>query len=471
MRKHPRRPYNRGESAESSPINPESPSSPHSTDLIIIGAGASGLMAAACAAEYGMRAILVERRHLPGRKLLMCGNNRCNITRDIPPEQMLADLGSPVAEFTSAAIRSFSPADLRQWFHTNNVKTAIKRNRKVYPVSEKADDVLHCFQDRLRENKTPLLLNTAVTGIKYIDKIWHVLSDNINLTAPNILIATGGVSYPKTGSVGDGQKFAQSQKHHIEPYRPGLAGYTVNETWIQTLNDLEITSITLTIFAGKERIGATTGDMIFTSWGVRGGAFVNGCRICSRADISATHFEIDLVPDISPESCITMLMPENQDNRKRIGDTLTQWLPAPFIRLWLNETCNLSANRPLKSLSHNERETIISHLKRWNLSPLSPRPLKEAMTTVGGIRLSEVDPETMASNIRDGLWFAGEVLDIDGPTGGYNLQMAFSTARLAVSSIAAKLGLKKMKPPPTPRESNRSRYQRKPDRKHRTGKK
>ena len=217
---------------------------------------------------------------------------------------------------------------------------------------------------------------------------------------------------------------------------------------------------------GSREIGITEGDLIFTRWGLRGGAFVDGCRLCSRLNRAADRFEIDLLPTHSASDCIELLSPPRNGRKQSLGDLLTQFFPAPFIRRWLAEETPLSANRPLATLSQEEREKLSSRLKCWTLTPTSPRPLKEAMVTIGGIRISEIDPLSMASEKRENLWFAGEVLDIDGPTGGYNLQMAFSTARLAVTSIAKKLGREKL---PEKEETSRKQSRRKPYAKPRRG--
>ena len=344
------------------------------TDLIIIGAGAGGLMAAATAGELGLRAMIVERKHLPGRKLLLCGNNRCNVTRVLSAADMLADLGEPVAGFVRTALERFDPAALRAWFEKRGLRTVVRTQQRVYPASEKADDVLHCFQDALREQRVPMLVNSAVERVERMDTGYCLHTVRCRLTARYVLIATGGVSYPKTGSVGDGQQFARSLGHRVEPYRAGLVGYEMDPGALRRWSEAELRCVAMRVFdaAGQAR-GDFTGDVAIERWGLGGTVMVNISRAAARAG----------------------------------------WAPARVD----------VASGPSKHVT---------------LSVGKPRPLKEAMVTIGGVRLDEVDAETMESRIAPGLFFAGEVLDIDGPTGGYNLQMAFSTARLAVETVAAR---------------------------------
>ena len=360
------------------------------TDLIIIGGGASGLMAGAAAGEAGLRAIILERCPKPGRKLLMCGNNRCNITSALPAVQMLVDYGEPISPFLQAAIEAFPPAALRDWFHKHGLPTKMLRDRRVYPQSERAIDGHHCFTNQLAKYGIGLMLNSPVQEITRGENGLKVTTANLDLTAKNVLIATGGVSYPKTGSVGDGQKMAAALGHKVMPYRPGLAGFNLPRHNLRADDDVE-----LTILSDGKPITTTRGALEIEKYGISGPAVINACRIISRRNLKNISFEI-----------------------RGAG------IPA----------C-----------------TII---------PEKPRPLKEAMTTVGGVALAEINPQTMESKKLPGLYFAGEVMDVDGPCGCYNLQAAFSTARLAVSAIAKNTPYKKApsKKASSPKRKPNKRY-------------
>jgi predicted Rossmann fold flavoprotein len=343
-----------------------------STDLIIIGGGAAGFMAGVTAGERKLRAVILERCPKPGRKLLMCGNNRCNLTSALPVKEMLADFGEPVAPFLEPALTAFPPAALREWCHKNGLPTKMQRDKRVYPLSEKASDVHHLFTDLLAKYNIGLLLNSAAHRIAQLPTgEWRVTTDSVELTARFLLLATGGVSYPKTGSVGDGQKMAAALGHKITPYRPGLAGFDMPPEWLAA-NPAPRTleNVVLKILVGGRVVATTEGFLEIEKYGIGGPAVTDASRLIARRDLKNYHFEV--------------------------------------------------AHRG----------------KSMTLRPVRVRPLKEAMVTVGGVVLSEVDSRTMESKKAAGLYFAGEILDIDGPTGGYNLQAAFSTARQAVGTIA-----------------------------------
>ena len=342
-----------------------------STDLIIIGGGAAGLMAGAAAGELGLRALILESRPKPGRKLLMCGNNRCNLTTALPSAEFLKNYGAPVEQFLAPAITEFSPDALRNWFRVNGLPLKMMRDKRVYPQSEKAADVHHLFCDLLARAGVGIMLNSAVKKITPLQTGgFSVQTANAELTARAVLIATGGVSYPKTGSVGDGQKFASALGHKVTPFRAGLCGFDMPPAWLaknptQTLGD-----ITLKIIAGGKTIAVTRGVLDIEKYGIGGPAVSDAARIIARQNLKNYYFEVE------------------QNGRKQ------------------------------------------------TFEPLRPRPLKEAMVTVGGVALNDVNPATMESKRISNLYFAGEVLDIDGPCGGYNLTAAFATARLAVKCIS-----------------------------------
>lgn len=341
------------------------------TELIIIGGGAAGLMAGVAAGERNLRAVILERCPKPGRKLLMCGNNRCNITSALPAREMLADFGDPIAPFLEPALTAFPPSALREWCHKNGLPTKMQRDKRVYPQSERASDVHHLFTDLLAKYNTGLMLNSTVHQITpQKSGEWLVRTGNAELTARCLLLATGGVSYPKTGSVGDGQKMASALGHKVTPYRPGLAGFDMPPAWIAAHPVRSIPNVVLTIRVGGKAVAVTEGFLEIEKYGIGGPAVTNASRIIARRDLKNYSFDVDM------------------------------------------------------------------NGKRWTLQPLRVRPLKEAMVTVGGIALNEVDPRTLESKKSPGLFFAGEILDIDGPSGGYNLQAAFSTARLAIEAIA-----------------------------------
>lgn len=345
------------------------------TELVIIGGGAAGLMAGCLAGEMGLRTVILERKHKPGRKLLMCGNSRCNLTINISAERMLEMYGEPVGPFLRPAITEFQPSTLQRWFAANGLKTEVRTGNKVYPFSDKATDVLHFFTDYLRDKEVTLASSSVAKSLKKTKEGFCIDTTNFTIESRFVVVATGGISYPKTGSVGDGQQFAKELGHSLEPYRPGLVGFEVDKNVIGNRAGQEWHDVRVKILSGGKVMGETRGYFEIASWGIGGTAVTDASRIIARLNLNDYLLRIEF--------------------------------------------------------SDGQVEEV---------KPLRPRSIKEAMVTMGGVSLKDVNNRTMESMRCPGLYFAGEVLDVDGPTGGYNLQAAFSTARLAVTDIGRKLG-------------------------------
>ena len=337
--------------------------------LTIVGGGAAGMFAAAVAAERRIPCVLIERKARLGSKVLMTANGRCNFTKDLSPEQFLADIG-PARAFVAEAVRECPPRKIISGLKALGVPLRRMPDGRMFPADGKATTIVHAFGDLLRDNEVPILTNCAVTGIQPQKNGFIVATKNFTLWAENVLLATGGMSYPKTGSVGDGQNFAKALGHRIVPYQPGLIGMETN--------DRRITSLAGRRFEdGRAKVigpdGATLfdykGEVDCESFGLSGAAVYNAQRFIAH---------------------------------KKLRDfTLEVWF------------------------EHN----------RLQFKNLRPRPVKEAIVTIGGVATDEIDPRTMESKLVPHLYFAGEVMDVDGPTGGYNLTLAFATARKAVVSI------------------------------------
>ena len=360
--------------------------------LAIVGGGAAGLFAASVAADRGVGCLVFERKARVGSKMLMTANGRCNFTKDISPERMLADIGEPVASFVERAVKECPPSRILSGFRAFGLKTKRMMDGRIFPASEKAADVVHVFGDRLRDTSTPLLVNCPVTGIQPVKNGFIVATANFTVWASNVLLATGGLSFPKTGSVGDGQNFARALGHKIAPCRAGLTGLEVRMPWRFRPGTVRENAVGRVILDGKP-VYEWRGEVEFMPWGVSGAAIYNCQRWIARRGCKA-FVELELDGD---------------------GETPS-----------LHRACRHDVAMASSPLHGGER---------YELKGAVPRPLKESIVTIGGVSLDEVYPDTMESKIVPGLYFAGEVLDIDGPTGGYNLSLAFATARLAVESV------------------------------------
>jgi len=351
------------------------------TDLIIIGGGAAGLMAGAAAGELGLKALVLERKAKPGRKLLMCGNSRCNLTTNISDVRMIQMFGEPVGSFLEPALQAFTPSMSQRWFAANGLKTVVKAGNKVYPHTERAMDVLNLFADLLRDQNVSLACSSVVQALEKTKSGFRVVADNFSVEGKYVLIATGGISYPKTGSVGDGQEWAKRLGHTVTPYRAGLAGYEVDPKVIKGRIGKIYEKVSVEVRSGGKVLGETRGVFEIEKWGVGGTALTDASRIVARNNLKRYSLKIKFHDGGSEE-----------------------------------------------------------------IRPLNVRSVKEAMVTVGGVALHEINAQTMESRVCSGLYFSGEVMDVDGPTGGYNLQAAFATARLAVSDIGKRCGKKGFQP-------------------------
>ena len=357
--------------------------------LAIVGGGAAGMFAAAVAAERGVPCVLVERKARLGSKVLMTANGRCNFAKDISPEQFLNDISrggiaARCAEFVAEAVRECPPRQICRGFQSLGVRTKRMTDGRFFPADEKAATIVHAFGDLLRDEEVPIVTNCPVKEIAAVKggaARFAVVANSFSILAENVLLATGGVSYPKTGSVGDGQRLAQALGHKLVPYRPGLIGLETRDERVTRLAGRRFEDGATRVFdASGKTIFEYRGEIDCESFGLSGAAIYNAQRFIE-------HYERE----------------RGTGNGKR-GIAVEASFTGMTVRL----------------------------------DKINPRPLKEAIVTIGGVDTREIDPHTMQSKIVPGLYFAGEVMDIDGPTGGYNLTLAFATARKAVASIAKK---------------------------------
>lgn len=398
-------------------------------------------MASACAAEMGVRAVLLERKHLAGRKLLMCGNARCNVTSNLSAAEMAEAYGPPVSGFLEKAIRDFPPEALRRWMRERGLDTVVHKDGRVFPASEKAADVLHFFMDLLRDAGMPVMFNCPVDGVRPLEGGWEVTARFCTFRCRAVLLASGGVSYPKTGSVGDGQKWAGALGHKLVPYRPGLVGFEVQEQWLTRYPDEGFEAVQLTVLDrhGKP-VGVTRGELRCDRWGITGPCVVNASRLIARNNLDRYTFSVDLFPSISLEALTAKISAQrgaaaSKDLERRLAEL---GIPNTIVRDFIQQAVRPGC--PGTDAHGAFADGLARLLKGWVLHPVRPNSLKEAMVTVGGVELGDIDEGRMESKLHPGLFFAGEVMDVDGPTGGFNLHAAFSTARLAMRAIAGQVG-------------------------------
>lgn len=393
-----------------------------STNLIVLGAGAAGLFAACRAAEAGLSLLLMERRHRPGLKLLMCGNNRCNFGHDGTPEQLLRAYGEPVAPFLRQAMRAFPSTEMAHFLERRGLP--VKRlGERFYPASERGDDLLHLFTDLLRETQTPVLYQCPAEHIVPLPEGgFRVEGPKLSLSCRHLLLALGGCSYPQTGSLGDGFLFAQELGLRATPPRPGLAALRLppQNPLAQLREEVELPWVE----ARTDNLPPTGGNLLLQQGTLRGSAVYDMTRKLARNHLPLQNPSLDLLPQLSQED----LARKGEALQRRHGQNKA---------LVLN---GLGLPRPLAEILARKGGFPLSLLKEFPLQGAQTRPLKEAIVTVGGLALEEFDPATMECRKYPGLYAAGECLDLDGPTGGYNLAAAFATANLAVHHILEREG-------------------------------
>ncbi|MGN0853490.1 MAG: aminoacetone oxidase family FAD-binding enzyme [Kiritimatiellia bacterium] len=342
--------------------------------LAIVGGGAAGMFAATVAAQRGLGCVIFERKARLGAKVLMTANGRCNFTKDVPVDTLLRELGEPAASWAARALRECTPQAIARGFRSLGVGIRRMEDGRLFPDSGQAATIVHAFGDVLRDAGVPICSNCPVTDVAQSDGGFLVQTENFSLRAQNVLIATGGVSFPKTGSVGDGQNFARALGHRIEPLRPGLVGFEVDDRTVTDRAGARFENGSARVLDAAGRVvHACRGEVDCERWGL-GGAAVYNCQRWMAHHPADGGYAIEI----------------------RFGDDR---------RVLRNPT---------------------------------PRPLKEAIVTIGGVSLDDVDAGTMMSRKMPGLYFAGEVLDVDGPTGGFNLTLAFATGRLAAMSCLAR---------------------------------
>ena len=411
-------------------------------DLVIIGGGASGLMAAIAAAEKQQKILLVEKMEQAGRKLRITGKGRCNLTNTSPIKEFISHIGSD-GRFMRNAFSLFFNNELMQFFEEKGVELNIERGSRVFPKSGKALDIFLALINTIERNKNiTILKNTSATDlIVSPDGIAGVTINNgknIDIAAPKVILATGGKSYPLTGSTGDGYSLAKNVGHTIVDPIPSLVPLVCQETIPDELVGFTLKNVSLTISdANDKKICNFFGEMTFTDNGIGGPIVLSASRIISRRLQAGEQLRasLDLKPALEHEVLDKKLIRELDENGSRIlKDALRLWLPAEMIPLAL-QTMTIEHYKRLNQVSANDRKKIMRMLKAMPFTIVGTRGFDEAIVTQGGVSLKEVNPKTMESKIVKNLYITGELLDLDADTGGYNLQIAFSTGYAAGKAV------------------------------------
>lgn len=404
--------------------------------VIIIGAGAAGLIAAGAAAKTADKVVLVEKNSIIGKKLLITGKGRCNITNSAEIEDMIAMY--PInGKFLYSALYTFTNDDIVSLIEENGTKTKIERGGRVFPVTDKSTDVVSALKKYALQKNVSLVTATVKDIIIENGSIKGVKTDKGVIFGDRVIVCTGGKSYPRTGSTGDGYIFAKKAGHTVTPLKPSLVPIVTEENWVKEIMGLSLKNVGISAFNHKnKKIYDDFGEMIFTHFGISGPIVLSMSAHLKQNE--KYKIEIDLKPALTEERLDARLLRdfEKYSNRHLIN-ALDDLIPKALIPIIIRLS-EIEEHKAVNAITRGERKRIIDSLKRLTLTFKAFRPIEEAIVTSGGVKISEINPSTMESKKVNGLYFAGEVLDVDGYTGGYNLQAAFSTGYLAGISAANK---------------------------------
>ena len=406
-------------------------------DVIVIGGGAAGMMAALQAAYSGAGVLLLEKNEKLGKKIYITGKGRCNVTNVADAEDFFKQVPRN-PRFLNAAVRQFSHEDVTSMLAMLGTETKVERGGRVFPESDHASDVTRALHHGMKDAGVQVELNTGVKRVwREEDNSFSVeLTQGGVLGASSVIIATGGLSYPSTGSTGDGYRFAKENGHTVTPLRGSLVGLTIKEKWPTLLMGLSLKNVRVTAKVGKKKIYDELGEMLFTHFGVSGPLVIELSSHMPE-DYSQVSVTLDMKPALTDEQIDLRLQREFAQNaRKQLSSVLVELMPARMGPVFA-QLCGLSPELPVNQITREQRMTIGRMLKALPLEVNGTRPIEEAIVTRGGVEVKEVNPSTMMSRLVPGLFFAGEVLDVDAHTGGFNLQIAFSTGALAGKSAAA----------------------------------
>ena len=406
-------------------------------DCIVIGGGPAGMIAAITAARAGKNVVLLEKNDRLGKKLLITGKGRCNVTNNCTADEVLKNTPRN-GKFLFSAMAAFPPAMAMEFFEDAGCALKTERGNRVFPVTDKAQSVLDCLIAELRRCRVTVE-NARVKAILTEEgRAVGVETQNEKIYAKWVILATGGASYPTTGSTGDGYRMAEACGHTVTPRSAVLSAIETAETWPGELMGLSLRNVTLTMKKGKKTLYSELGEMLFTHFGVSGPLVLTAsCHLPDHlADASVT---LNLKPGLTREQLDARLQRDFDDNsRKMLRSVLPGLLPARLAELF-PALCGVDGDKVCAQITREEREMIADKMQTLPLTLKKLAPIEEAIVTRGGVKVKEVAPATMASKLKMGLYFAGEVIDVDAYTGGFNLQIAFSTGRLAGLSAAEEI--------------------------------
>ena len=400
---------------------------------VVIGGGPAGLISAYFSAINGSDTVLIEKNEKLGKKLYISGKGRCNVTNDCTEEEFLENVVSN-PKFLMGAIYRFSPEKFMQFIEQ---KTPLKteRGNRVYPISDKASDITKAFESYLKDAGVEIRLNEKVLAVcQENGAISKVVTDKENIVCDKVIVCTGGVSYTSTGSTGDGYKFAQTLGHTIVEPKSALCGINLKGDFYKQLQGVALKNVRLTVYKGNKQIFTDFGEMLFTHFGISGPIVLSASSYINRCNLSEITLKLDLKPALSEEQLdMRILRDFDKYKNKQVKNSLDELLLKGLIPVIINAS-GINGEIKNNEFKAENRKKLLQTIKGFAMYPSSLRDINESIVTAGGVSVKEINPKTMESKLIKGLFFAGEVIDVDALTGGFNITVAACTAFVAGNS-------------------------------------
>lgn len=405
--------------------------------ILVIGGGAAGMFAAIAAAGNGHEVHVYEKNEKLGKKLFITGKGRCNITNACDMETLF-DAVVTNSKFLYSSFCGYTNQNVIDFFEQIGVKTKVERGERVFPQSDHSSDVIRALEAEMRRRGVQIHLYTEVRRVVSDEGRFSFieLADGSQIKGDSCIVATGGLSYQTTGSTGDGHRFAQENGHSVTPCMPALVPMTAKEDWVPRLQGLSLRNVSAVIYDGKKRLYEEFGEMLFTHYGVSGPLMLSASSIVGKKlKEKELKLVIDLKPALSVEQLEKRVLRDFEENQNRqFKNAVGKLFPAKLIPVMI-ELSGIDEEKKVNIISREERQRFVSLIKNLPVTLIGLRGYNEAIITKGGVKVKEIDPGTMESKLVRGLYFAGEVLDLDAVTGGFNLQIAWSTGYAAGMSV------------------------------------
>jgi len=407
-------------------------------DIVVIGGGPAGILAAGRAAELGAKVVLIEKNEILGKKLLITGKGRCNFTHSEFDIRKFAEKFGRNGRFLYSALAIFGAREVINFFECRGLKSRVEQGDRIFPEERNAQDILNVLTKYLTEGKVNILLNSEITGFKQNNgKISQVFFQDRQVSADKFIVCTGGKAYPQTGSTGDGYRWAEQLGHTVITPVPALNPVKTSENWVKEVQGLSLKNVSIKLFQNGKKQDERFGEMLFTHFGVSGPIVMDMSKnIGALLKNGPAKLLLDLKPALDFKKLDKRIQRDFQEFKGRMfKNSLKGLLPLSMIPVMI-KLSGIDPEKKVDYINREERNKLVHLLKELELTPTELLGFKWSVVTSGGVSLKEVNPDTMGSKKMENLYFAGEILDLDGPSGGYNLQVCWSTGFLAGQSAA-----------------------------------